>query len=92
MATEMNEKTRGLPNTVVGIVVSDKMDKTITVEVSRMVKHKRYGKYIRRSSKFMAHDEANSAKAGDKVLITETRKLSKNKNWKLSKIVEEAKL
>lgn len=92
MSTENKEQTRGLPNNVVGIVVSDKMDKTITVKVSRMVKHKRYGKYIRRSTTFMAHDEANTAKSGDKVMITETRKLSKNKNWKLAKIVEEAKL
>lgn len=89
MAEVKNE--RGKPNQVVGVVVSDKMDKTISVKVSRMVKHKRYGKYIRRSSVFKAHDEANSAKAGDTVLITESRPLSKSKSWKLSKVVEQAK-
>lgn len=89
MAEVKNE--RGKPSQVVGVVVSDKMDKTISVKVSRMVKHKRYGKYIRRSSVFKAHDEANSAKAGDTVLITESRPLSKSKSWKLSEVVEQAK-
>ncbi|MEC9282127.1 MAG: 30S ribosomal protein S17, partial [Bdellovibrionota bacterium] len=61
-------------------------------KVSRMVKHKRYGKYIRRSTVFKAHDEQNSAKAGDKVLITESRPLSKTKSWKLSQVIEKAKV
>ncbi|MFK8137296.1 MAG: 30S ribosomal protein S17 [Bdellovibrionales bacterium] len=89
---EENKKTRGTPNQVIGVVVSDKMNKTISVEVSRMVKHKRYGKYIRRSALFKAHDETNTAKAGDKVLITETRRLSKSKCWKLADIIEKAKV
>lgn len=89
MAEVKNE--RGKPNQVVGVVVSDKMDKTISVKVSRMVKHKRYGKYIRRSSVFKAHDEGNAAKAGDTVLITESRPLSKSKSWKLSKVVTQGK-
>lgn len=85
------KKERGTPNQVVGVVVSDKMDKTISVKVSRMVKHKRYGKYIRRSSVFKAHDEKNSAGAGDTVMITESRPLSKSKSWKLTKVIEKAK-
>ena len=89
MAEVKNE--RGKPNQVVGVVVSDKMDKTISVKVSRMVKHKRYGKYIRRSSVFKAQDEGNAAKAGDTVLITESRPLSKSKSWKLSKVVTQGK-
>lgn len=84
-------KERGKPNQVTGVVVSDKMDKTIGVRVSRMVKHKRYGKYIRRSTVFKAHDEENSAKAGDTVLITESRPMSKSKSWKLTQVVERAK-
>ncbi|MAF91321.1 MAG: 30S ribosomal protein S17 [Bdellovibrionaceae bacterium] len=88
----MATNERGKPNQVTGVVVSDKMDKTIAVKVSRMVKHKRYGKYIRRSTVFKAHDEQNSAKAGDKVLITESRPLSKTKSWKLSQVIEKAKV
>lgn len=86
----MATNERGKPNQVTGVVVSDKMDKTISVRVSRMVKHKRYGKYIRRSSVFKAHDEQNAAKQGDTVMITESRPLSKTKTWKLSQIVEKA--
>ena len=76
--------------TATGKVVSDKMDKTITVLVERRVKHPVYGKYMTRSSKFTAHDEANECKAGDTVTICETRPLSKNKNWKLVSIDERA--
>jgi small subunit ribosomal protein S17 len=75
---------------VVGTVVSDKMDKTVVVKVERLVKHKFYHKYIRRQTKFAAHDEENSCKIGDKVLITESRPLSKTKKWRVSKIVEKA--
>jgi small subunit ribosomal protein S17 len=75
----------------IGRVVSDKMDKSITVAVDRQVKHPIYGKFITKTTKFMAHDENNDAKAGDTVKIMETRKLSKNKNWRLVEVVERAK-
>lgn len=75
----------------VGVVVSDRMDKTITVEVPRLMKHPMYGKYIERSSKHMAHDEENAANEGDTVRIMETRPMSKKKRWRLDEIVERAK-
>ena len=74
-----------------GLVVSDKMDKTIVVEVEDRVKHPLYGKVIRRTSKVKAHDEQNSAGIGDLVLINETRPLSATKRWRLVEIVEKAK-
>ena len=74
-----------------GVVVSDKMDKTITVEVEDRVKHPLYGKVIRRSTKIKAHDEANAAGVGDRVLIMETRPLSATKHWRLVEILERAK-
>jgi small subunit ribosomal protein S17 len=74
-----------------GYVVSDKMDKTIVVEVEDRVKHPLYGKVIRRSTKVKAHDELNSAGIGDLVIIDETRPLSATKNWRLVEIVEKAK-
>ncbi len=73
-----------------GTVVSDKMDKTVVVVTERLVKHRLYHKYIRRRAKFAAHDEGNSCHIGDKVLITETRPLSKSKRWRVSKIVQKA--
>lgn len=73
-----------------GIVTSDVRQKTIRVEVKRLVKHARYGKYIFRSTNFHAHDEKNEAKMGDRVEIVETRPLSKQKRWRLVKIVEKA--
>ncbi len=73
-----------------GIVKSGKMDKTITVEVERLQKHRRYGKYVRYSSKFMAHDPQNDAREGDLVEIEETRPLSKNKSWRLVSIKKRA--
>lgn len=82
--TENKEKLR----TVTGRVVSDKMDKTITVMVERLVKHPIYGKYIKRSTKYMAHDESNQAKQGDVVFIASCRPLSKNKTYKLVSVVE----
>jgi len=95
MATEttqqpQQENERGLRKSMIGVVTSDKMQKTIVVEVSRKVKHAMYGKYIVRKSKFKAHDEKNDAKIGDKVLIYETRPMSKDKNWKLGKILTRA--
>ena len=74
-----------------GIVVSDKMDKTITVEVSNRVKHGMYSKVMSRSSKLKAHDEQNTAGMGDRVLIMETRPLSATKRWRLVEILEKAK-
>ena len=74
-----------------GLVVSDKMDKTVVVEVEDRVKHPLYGKVIRRTSKVKAHDEASSAGVGDLVLIMETRPLSATKRWRLVEIIERAK-
>jgi len=74
-----------------GKVVSNKMSKTITVVVERRVKHPIYGKFVSKSSKFMAHDENNECNIGDTVRIMETRPLSKNKNWRLVEIIEKAK-
>lgn len=84
----MNE--RGMKRQLVGTVVSDKMDKTVTVQVERLVKHRLYHKYIRRRAKFSAHDEENACNVGDKVMITESRPLSKTKRWRVAKIVEKA--
>ena len=75
---------------MVGTVVSDKMDKTVVVQIERLVKHKFYHKYVRRRTNFAAHDEENSCGIGDKVMITESRPLSRTKRWRISKIVEKA--
>jgi small subunit ribosomal protein S17 len=75
----------------VGVVESAKMDKTITVSVRRQMKHPMYGKYLERSSTFMAHDEEEEAGEGDTVRIMETRPISKNKRWRLVEIIERAK-
>lgn len=75
----------------VGIVVSSKMDKSISVAVRRQIKHPIYGKFIKRTTKLMAHDENNEANQGDTVRIMETRPLSKNKRWRLTEIIERAK-
>ena len=83
-------KKRLLRRQVVGTVVSDKMDKTVIVLVERLVKHRLYKKYVRRRSKFAAHDENNASKVGDRVLIIQSRPLSKTKRWRVSKIVEKA--
>ncbi len=83
-------KNRGMRRQIAGTVVSDKMDKTVTVQVERLVKHPLYKKYVRRRNRFAAHDEQNSCQIGDKVLITESRPLSKNKRWRVSRIVEKA--
>jgi len=83
-------KERRLRRQMIGTVVSDKMDKTVVVLVERLVKHRLYHKYIRRRSKFAAHDENNAAREGDKVLIAQSKPLSKTKRWRVSKIVEKA--
>ncbi|MGE5354607.1 MAG: 30S ribosomal protein S17 [Deltaproteobacteria bacterium] len=75
----------------VGTVVSNRMQKSITVLVERKLKHPLYGKFVKMSKKFMAHDENNETGIGDKVLIMETRPLSKNKRWRLVQIIEKAK-
>ena len=82
---------RNLRKERVGLVVSDKMDKTIVVQVERRMKHPMYGKYVKKSSKFAAHDENNDCNMGDTVRIMETRPLSKSKCWRLIEIVERAK-
>jgi small subunit ribosomal protein S17 len=88
--TTANED-RGFRKVREGVVVSDKMDKTITVEVSDRVKHGMYSKVLSRSRKLKAHDEANTAGMGDRVLIMETRPLSATKRWRLVEILEKAK-
>jgi small subunit ribosomal protein S17 len=75
---------------LVGTVISNKMDKTVVVVVERLVKSKLYHKYIRRSSRFAAHDEGQACQIGDRVLITESRPISRRKRWRVSKIVEKA--
>lgn len=82
---------RNLRKTRVGVVVSDKMDKTIVVAVEQKVKHPLYKKYIMRTKKLKAHDELNECGIGDKVMVIETRPLSKDKNWRLVNIIEKAK-
>ena len=82
---------RNLRKERIGVVVSNKMDKSIVILVERKVKHPMYGKFVKKSSKFMAHDEKNEANIGDTVRIMETRPLSKNKCWRLVEIVERAK-
>ncbi|MBA4366919.1 MAG: 30S ribosomal protein S17 [Desulfobacterium sp.] len=75
---------------VVGKVISDKMDKTVVIQVEKLVKHSLYKKYIKRQNKFTAHDENNECRIGDKVVITESRPLSRMKRWRVSGIVEKA--
>lgn len=82
---------RNLRKERVGKVVSDKMDKTITVRIERKVKHPTYGKFVRKSKKLSVHDEQNECGIGDTVSVMETRPLSKNKRWRLVKILEKAK-
>jgi small subunit ribosomal protein S17 len=81
---------RGSRKTQIGIVVSDKMDKTVVVRVERIVKHSVYSKYIRRSVKYKAHDAENSCSIGDRVVIVESRPLSKDKRWKVRQIIEKS--
>jgi small subunit ribosomal protein S17 len=83
----MNEN-RGLRKERHGVVVSDAMDKTIVVETSRRIRHPLYGKEMKRTSKFHAHDEKNEAKVGDKVRIMETRPISRTKNWRLVEVTK----
>ena len=84
-------ESRGLRKTRIGIVVSNKMDKTITVAIERKVAHPIYKKYFKKTTKLMAHDEKGECKLGDKVKIMETRPLSLKKRWRLLEIIEKAK-
>ena len=83
-------KARGLKRRLEGIVVSDKMDKTVVVVVEQLVKHATYKKYVKRKSRYAAHDEKNECGVGDRVVITESRPLSRTKRWRVSDIVEKA--
>jgi small subunit ribosomal protein S17 len=82
---------RNLRKERIGVVTSNKMEKSIVVSIQRKVKHPLYGKFLKKTSKFVAHDEKNSCNEGDTVSIMETRPLSKNKNWRLVEIIERAK-
>jgi len=87
----MEDVKRNLRKQRIGVVTSSKMDKTITVAVERKMKHSIYGKFVKKTKKFAAHDEKNECNAGDTVRIMETRPLSKNKRWRLVEILERAK-
>ncbi len=87
----MEQKERNLRKERIGQVLSNKMEKSITISVERKVKHPTYGKFIRKTTKFLAHDENNDCGIGDTVRIMETRPLSKNKRWRLVEIIERAK-
>ena len=86
----MSEQARGRRTMKVGVVTSDKMDKSVTVRVDRTVKHGVYQKYVRRSAKFMAHDETNECREGDTVEIIESRPLSARKRWRVRRVVRAA--
>ncbi len=88
---EKNIETRNKRKERVGVVVSNKMDKSIIVAVERKVKHRKYGKFVNKTTKLVAHDENNVCGIGDVVKIMETRPLSKSKNWRLVNIIEKAK-
>ncbi len=85
MTTERRNKKK-----VVGVVTSDKMDKTVVVKTDDLVKHPVYMKYLKRSKKYKAHDETNSCSVGDKVLITETRPLSRDKRWRVTQVLDKS--
>jgi len=84
MTVERHRKTR------VGVVVSDKMDKTVVVEVSRRIRHAMYGKYLKKRVRYKAHDENNESKVGDQVLIEETRPMSATKRWRIKQTLQKA--
>jgi len=87
----MEQVARGVRKERVGVVVSDRMQKSITVAIQRQVKHPIYGKFVKRTTRLLAHDESDDAHVGDTVRIRETRPLSKNKRWRLVEVVERAK-
>lgn len=86
----MGEKKRGKRKVMIGMVVSNKMDKTVVVTVEQRVRHPIYGKFMLKKSKYKAHDERNECRVGDKVEMEETRPLSKEKRWRVKKVVEKA--
>ena len=90
-AAEAAAEQRGYRKTREGLVVSDKMDKTVVVEVEDRVKHPKYGKIIRRTKKYIAHDGENACGVGDRVRLMETRPLSATKRWRVAEILEKAK-
>jgi small subunit ribosomal protein S17 len=95
MADQANEttapaQTRGIPKTQIGIVTSNKMQKTVVVQTERLVRHAKYKKYVKRLEKFKAHDERQECQIGDKVLVVETRPLSRDKRWRVEQILERA--
>ncbi|MCL2866418.1 MAG: 30S ribosomal protein S17 [Clostridia bacterium] len=87
----MTDEKRGIQKTRIGVVISDKMDKTITVQIKTRVRHPLYGKIMNQSSKLKAHDERNECGIGDTVRVMETRPLSATKRWRLVEIIEKAK-
>jgi small subunit ribosomal protein S17 len=89
--TTTNTVVRNLRKTRVGVVSSNKMDKTITVEVERKIKHPLYGKFLKKTTKFHAHDEKNECSIGDTVKIMEARPMSKTKRWRLVEVIEKVK-
>ena len=91
LADKMENTPRSARKERVGVVVSSKMDKTISVAIRRQIKHPIYGKFIKKTTRLMAHDETNDANEGDTVRIMETRPLSRNKRWRLVEVVERAK-
>jgi len=90
-ANEARQMAEKLKRTLEGTVVSDKMDKTVVVAVQRLAPHPLYGRVLRRSARFKAHDEGNEAHTGDRVMITECRPLSKDKSWRVTEILERAR-
>ena len=90
MSEQAKPEEGKVERTVVGRVVSNKMDRTVSVAIERLIKHPTYGKYIRRTSKVLAHDENNDCGAGDRVAISECRPISKRKSWKVVNIIERA--
>jgi small subunit ribosomal protein S17 len=91
MSTETTTMARNMRKERIGVVTSNSMTKSIVVAVERKEKHEKYGKFVKRTSKFMAHDEADTCNVGDTVRIMETRPLSKSKCWRLVEVVERAK-
>jgi len=89
--TTVSKPTRNLRKERIGIVTSDKMNKSIVVAVERKVKHPKYGKFVKKTTKFVVHDETNDSHIGDTVRIMETRPLSKTKNWRLAGVIARAK-
>ena len=86
--SQTTEKTRGRPRTLVGTVISAKAKRTVAVSVVRLVKHTRYGKYVRRTTRLHVHDPQDSVRVGDRVQIVQTRPLSKTKSWRVLKLID----